>query len=1097
MPGRGAFERGLVSLIFGLAATSAAAQSITVHQPDGSNDRIAEGRDFSAYVHGNRWDMSDAIDVATNESGNVINQVLPSASGTYKLTTTSADPGFYVNWSGIAGTNRLERGERFPIDTTVYSKLSLRMKHNAPGNEPLQVLYFADMPVVNGTWSYTNFIQIPPNEWITLNIDLNTAAQPGETALWPSLPQIKNLRIDPGVGIGTDFEFDWIRLYEPASDEVPSEYTVTWSSSGLGGQTIAIEVVDVHGTALEVATGINASANSYTVDMAAFPPGNYTYRLRASGGTTAVSPGAVTINEAPIANLTQPDIAGDESAEYALTEAGNAWGPFEAADVHSFGNVTDISYAGGVLSGTATSGDSGVVFNTPTFIDTSRYRMLSIDYELEGERSGEGSVFRLFWGPNSTTVHTSDDYIIQSGRNRYFVGDMNDVIADGPFTTGWWNGAINYFRFDPHEFPTNFEDRRFHLYSVKLAPLDSANPSFTFQWNASDSDDNATMAIYVDPDQDPNNGNEILVAQGLSENGADSYTWNASGVPPGEYYALMEADDGMNRTVHYATGPLLIGSSSGTDIEILEPHGGNDKIASGGDFATDVLGNPWDFDGDDDYMPILHANINGLSTNADGVLVGTATSPDPQFWLTHPDYFVAGTTNNGRLEPIDPDYYRYLVVKMRVSAPSDQFLQLFFLNNSGGFAAGNFGFSKVAVVPGGGWQIAVIDLWDPAGGSPNHWRDFDRIRGLRLDPVSNNAVGFEIDWARLVPATAQSNTTFDVEWDAAPLGADSLDLFATDIDGTAFLLAEDVAAQSGSAEVDLGLLTPGEWRIRAVAASGPSAESSAPIDVNAPPILTFLQPDASGDSRTDFASLEVANPWGGFDSGDFLDMRGIAGLNFVNGQAHGTLVGPNPNVRLNVGSGIDTTRYRMLSISYELSDPTDSGSKLQVFWNDANSGGEQLLVSPGLQTYTFGDLTSDLLSFPLDWKGHVYGFRVDPHLSGQSKSFTLAEIRLQQYDTLAGSFTLEWVMSDPDDVATIRLYADEDKDPGSGNEIYLGQLSGSAQNTFVWESTPGLQAGIYQIYADVDDGYNSNYFYASGPIKVLSDDIFSSGGFEP
>ena len=157
---------------------------------------------------------------------------------------------------------------------------------------------------------------------------MNTAAQPGQSPVWPTLPQFKNLRIDPGVGVGTEFEFDWVRLYEPASDEVPSEYTVTWTSSGLGSATLAIDVIDVHGTAVEVASDISSSSSSYVVDLAAFPPGQYQFRIRSSSGQSAISPGSVTVNEAPIAILTQPDIAGDEDNEYALSVAGNPWGPF-------------------------------------------------------------------------------------------------------------------------------------------------------------------------------------------------------------------------------------------------------------------------------------------------------------------------------------------------------------------------------------------------------------------------------------------------------------------------------------------------------------------------------------------------------------------------------------------------------------------------------------------------------------------------------------------------------------------------------------------------------------------------------------------------
>jgi len=47
-----------VLLAFGVPGLATAA--ITVNEPDGlGNETVAEGIEFSAYVKGNRWDMSD------------------------------------------------------------------------------------------------------------------------------------------------------------------------------------------------------------------------------------------------------------------------------------------------------------------------------------------------------------------------------------------------------------------------------------------------------------------------------------------------------------------------------------------------------------------------------------------------------------------------------------------------------------------------------------------------------------------------------------------------------------------------------------------------------------------------------------------------------------------------------------------------------------------------------------------------------------------------------------------------------------------------------------------------------------------------------
>ena len=110
--------------------------AITVLEPNGSGtEKIAEGVEFSAYVKGNRWDMSDSADVITSESGNLSNETF--SNGIYQAITVDdtpvdgfTDAKFFLTFPGLpSAVDSVESGQMFPIDTSIYRKLTIKIRH--------------------------------------------------------------------------------------------------------------------------------------------------------------------------------------------------------------------------------------------------------------------------------------------------------------------------------------------------------------------------------------------------------------------------------------------------------------------------------------------------------------------------------------------------------------------------------------------------------------------------------------------------------------------------------------------------------------------------------------------------------------------------------------------------------------------------------------------------------------------------------------------------------------------------------------------------------------------------------------------------------
>jgi len=556
-------KRLLLWTIVACFSTQVIADTIRVLQPNGTgNDKIAEGIEFSAYVKGNRWDMSDQADVITSESKFLSNESF--SNGIYRATSVEidgkTDPKFFLTFPGLpSAVFSIESGQMFPIDTFVYSKLSLKIRHLGSNGSPtnskhaVQVFFFEDENSIrNATFGYTlNSLVMSDGDWHIVQIDLISDLHPNSSHGWTDFSSVKGLRIDPTGTANTQIEIDWVRLTAPG--DANTQFNVQWSG---GSGPYSVSARKQNDVAASMATGIVGS--SVNVDFSTLPAGDYAIEVSDEQETGSSAP-TLQVNEAPVFNFLQPNIRGDIAKRFSLIEVGNPWGAMDAADVTTTKKLTAISYSNPTGSFTATTigSDSQVFFNTPVAIDTLKYRMLSFTLSVSGKRDiGLGSVARVFWGQSQGQLLTSEDIIVQEGLNTYELGDMRNMRIEGG-SANQWLGSLVVFRIDPTEFSTT---RNIRIDNVTLAPFDVAEPTFDVTWVDSDTDDNASIQLFADTDKIPGNGNEVLIASGIGEDaGIDRFIWTATDPLVARQYNLYSViDDGLNKTTRYATGPIIV-----------------------------------------------------------------------------------------------------------------------------------------------------------------------------------------------------------------------------------------------------------------------------------------------------------------------------------------------------------------------------------------------------------------------------------------------------------------------------------------------------------------------------------------------------------
>jgi FG-GAP-like repeat len=578
------------------------------------------------------------------------------------------------------------------------------------------------------------------------------------------------------------------------------------------------------------------------------------------------------------------------------------------------------------------------------------------------------------------------------------------------------------------------------------------------------------------------------------------------------------------------TGLWMVGRpvTAQSGITITSP-AANAVLPAGPDYATEVLGDPWDFSNPQDIAlePTQSAGWSSGPTVSGGLVSGVtaAVSNASLAILNRPWFMINNPGRNGHNFPIDSAKYSKLAIKFTTSR-SDQFPRFFWwpkeIGDPSDPGAGTRLISENAQFSPVGTNIYVLDMINiPAnsGFSGPAWNAAP-IKSLAFYPNHANATNnVSVDWMRLTAGDARPEASkMSITWSG---GSGTIDVTVSEnSSGTTYKIGT-VSASAGSVPAwNYGVLPPGAYTLHVGAASRT-------FTVNGPPSVQVTDPDETGGQ--DFATALLGNPWDMVDANDYFVNVNIVdhltqhspGPSGFTGTSDGQAVAFTPggipvgDPQLYLlskqkpadGPVIDSTKYHRLTYTLTVDHPYNltTGSVARVFWGSQSSptgGGtpydvtttKDIIVWPGTNTYTLdlATLTTangglELNNAQLWTAAPVRHFRIDPFEFAEVVTFHLANVKLAADDaTVNGSFLIKFAGSDPEgDPTTVDLYYDTDQNPNNGRTLIAAGIP-LATGQYLWRTGTRVPAGSYFIYAVANDGHSTIGRYSSGPVTVVS-----------
>lgn len=508
-------------------------------------------------------------------------------------------------------------------------------------------------------------------------------------------------------------------------------------------------------------------------------------------------------------------------------------------------------------------------------------------------------------------------------------------------------------------------------------------------------------------------------------------------------------------------------------------------VVASADYATEVLGDPWDFSNPDDALL-----DGGLDLDDAGPTSGLrrAEVRDGQLRFS--------MTSSGYLSPVWGGYPGALYLGREAGAPERQvdaarFTRLsFHLYASEATPAGVQWFGCEGLDPacwGGqpflvrpGWNTYNLLLGNAGYGLPQEWEG--RMTGLRLALSPSTSTTFALDWMRLHEPTPTVEIPKGGQWDVDDDPADN------------------VPERPGWGRVncptdlcDLSFLPPGTYRVR----DSDTAPHTGPVTVlrRARPVV--LDPDEVG-------GLEhaAADPWD-FSAPTDVGLMANARMVSLDGRLVAENDGPvmnDPHVWLPLRSPtIDPRRFHRLTVrsgyagAFDLRDIAGGGTMGRVVWQYQDDGYRvhqtaDLVTYGGTRTLTV-DLSGDVHEKDADageirtWgTGEVSGIRWDPNEDRGRRQWYVERIALRADDEAGTSFDVRWHDLGYAPGSTARLFAvgaDGVRTPISSEIVQQPGV-----NRFRWR-TARVAEGRYLIEVDVNGPAGSATSVSTGPVQVV------------
>jgi hypothetical protein len=551
--------------------------------------------------------------------------------------------------------------------------------------------------------------------------------------------------------------------------------------------------------------------------------------------------------------------------------------------------------------------------------------------------------------------------------------------------------------------------------------------------------------------------------------------------------------------------PTALVQSAPEAITFIEPGASGVRLAEIDEFATMVLGDPWDMNEATDLSYYRRDSQLNNSTFSDGVYSAQMTGGVGAERIT---LLSAGAPNNTAMRigkigynyPIDANKYRYLTLRLyKSNAQYNSALVQWYETDA--YTNEVVGYSNSFPVPSGaGWHTIVVDLatiGNQSGGKT--WAG--TIRELIIHPFAGpGAAGanVQLDWARLTAADPNKARPYTIRWSG---GSGQVNLYASpgdkNLDGQDILIASGIDAQSGAHTFQTGILPAGSYYIAAVDGSGASW-SNGPLTINALPQIKVETPSMTSGEK--YGADFMGDGWSHAQVTDLnqsllpWQTSCVSGERFSDGIYSANLVpncgGVYVDPILSLGGmdryprgimdpTIDTHRYRYLSFRMYHSGIQDvhEGWVARFGWwqtgPDDGASTQEVVMSrdivllEGWNTYIVDlwapDVVDEAHPIQRSWRDSAPNrLRLDP--SELNSTLTPASIQLDWIqltaidDVTAGDSYPIWF--DAEDGTELSLYYDTDNNPGNGRgaigQTIAGPDSASMQVSFTPESDSGI-----------------------------------------
>jgi len=536
-----------LGLFFGQAALG-----ITLLQPSGFTE-IPAARDYATEVLRDPWDMSNKQDIVPHLTKHFSR--VKMSNGVWRGTTINRDSRFWFLFSGYYGSYANGReGAANPVNTAIYKRLTFKMYLGVSSTAYRRGTFYWFYDKKLRKHSHIRF-KLKPG-WHTYKIDL-----PSTWRGWPT-----SLRLDPIDRANTRVIVDWIRLTNRPSTNIH----LRWVGAVKGSNVTVFLDNDrsgYNGTSLATFKCGSGSCAA-NVSFAGLEPGTYFMYLYNNGALSNYSLGGVIVNDAPRIKVVDPDKVGGR--DWARTALRNSWDMRSPIDINKAFNIGGVRFRRGLFRAynvQRNSGRRGTRKHDPYImlnlrrktINTRKYHRLTFRYRFRGGFSlKRGTMTRVGWitkrynDPKHWQI--SDDIVTYAGWNTITIDLKKIKLNRGSY--GWRN-RVTQLRFDPHE---DRRTRSFFIDYITLRQDDKVGSrGFVIRYNLYDKNDNdIAINIYRDRDRRFGNGNEALITSQRVGPGKRAYRWRPAHVIKGTFWIYVQANDGVNTSGYYSTGPLRV-----------------------------------------------------------------------------------------------------------------------------------------------------------------------------------------------------------------------------------------------------------------------------------------------------------------------------------------------------------------------------------------------------------------------------------------------------------------------------------------------------------------------------------------------------------